>query len=224
MLSKLLICSRSHTTCEDTLDVIETEEYIKGGVFDGCSSGKNSKWASHTLNYAFKQFDYKMSNAACKFVMFDLKRIKDILKLDITNFESTAVIFDYDKETKTLHLRVFGDCTYFINGERFDISQNNIPDYISHHIDKDEDGMTEYVGKYPTKIYLNVDSFIICSDGIDRLEYSALKIPEKNALEVLTTKPNSTTYLERMWNLLKKNGWQVADDLSIISYTNDERI
>lgn len=221
MISKLLLGSHTHVVCEDTVDYIETTDDISGGIFDGCSTGNSSKWASETFNFLFKRENYNLNDLNILSVIQDLNSILSYVEADFTHAYSTAILFNYDKLTKTLLLRAFGDCSYWVNGVRFDVNANNHPDYIAYHLEESVVNLDRYLKKNPIRTFENVSDFIITSDGIDRLKFPTHKEFNFNFLNSLLSPPNGKPYLERMWNLAKRDGWFLEDDLSIISYNGN---
>lgn len=222
MLSTLNINGNSHVKCEDSVWIKETEHVIEGGIFDGCSSGINSHWASQLLVYLFTNATNILnSKSVCEhtvlYVLYALRELKVMLGLNVTNFESTALLFYYNKVTKTLFVRSFGDGCYYVNGKEYLIDQNNIPDYLAHHIHKTQKELVEFINKYPIQIYSDVENFKICSDGIKAIVSSQYE-DVRNPLDLLLAPPTSKNYLPRMWNILKREHFTLSDDLSIISY------
>lgn len=226
IIASLLVKSHEHEICEDASFFKETTSSIQGGVFDGCSSGKNSVWASNTLSHLFSSYDffYYLSDQTMIESIRKFKKIKDLLSLDVVNLESTAILFEYFKEERKLYIRAFGDCFYYVNGVKYEIDENNEPDYMGHYVDSDFEELKEYMQNHPIIKYENVDNFCICSDGIAKIDISPLiaknKEMKRDAL-MLFDPVDSENHLERRWNMLKKDGWIVKDDLSIISVNND---
>lgn len=223
MVATLNKISRDHNSCEDTVIVKETAEYIIGGVFDGCSTGINSHWASQTIAYVFAQYNNPTESNHVRMVWRELAMMKLNLNLTPRHFESTCMLFRYHKPTKTLKLRIFGDGYYFINGVEYEVDQNNLVDYLGDHLDDNPEQFKEFLEKYPEIRYSDVSSFQICSDGIKRIERS--QFAEKTDIEpmaLLLHPPTSENYLQRQWNILRNNHFFLTDDLSIISYVQNQ--
>lgn len=216
MISKLCVRGTYKNQCEDSVFVKETESFIYGCVCDGCSTGINSAWASQTLCYFIESYGpWIISDQFLCFLKSNLLEIGKIIKLDKMKLLSTLVLFRYDKETKNLKIRVFGDSVYYINNKEFIVDQNNTPDYLAYHLNTDD--FLEYLNNNPIKEYENVKSFQICTDGIKSFSVSQFETPQKNP-SILLEKPTSENYLQRMFNILKKDKWIINDDLSIVSY------
>lgn len=222
MLSILNIISSTHNCCEDSVFVNEQPNgNITGGVFDGCSTGIKSHWASQTFAYLFSQHVSAPFDPAIITVWKDLRMIKEILQLNSDYFLCTCMLFYYEKFSKRLYLRAFGDGLFWINDLEYEIEQNNQPDYMGYYLE-DYRNFEKFMQKYPVKTFNNVDSFRICSDGIKHIERSQFVPPTDYIPEILLHKPPiSPNYLQRMWNILKREHYTLSDDLSIISYAND---
>lgn len=222
--------SETHNSCEDTLWVDQNSKWIFGGVFDGCSTGINSHWASQTLAYLFRQSIFSLyainpiqalSDIAIKLIIGNIRALALAMGLDCMNFLSTAILFVYSKDTKVLYIRCFGDGVYYINDVEYIIEQNNTPDYLGYLINKNTEDINEYLKKYPVQTYDEVSRFIICSDGIQQVQAPQLLDTDPTIdVSKLLALPNNTYYLIRMYNLLKQQKFILNDDLSIISYAN----
>ncbi len=229
MLSILNQRSNTHNSCEDSVYVHEDVDVVYGVVADGCSTGIKSHFASQAICYALanpnikKVSDiYTLSDFSISCIMMDLKKMTNLFNLGAMNMLSTAMFFIYFKNAKTLKVRIFGDGYYFVDNVEFVIDQNNTPDYLGYHLWDEREELQSFLDKYKEEVYENVNSFHICSDGIERIERSQL-ITEapKYVPGILMHPPTSANYLTRMWNLLKKDHYTLGDDLSIVSYVTD---
>ena len=227
MLATLNKRGGNHNSCQDSILVLENENFIQGGIFDGCSSGINSEWASKTITYIL-EFDlkkYKPFKIVNDYIIYSLitklRGFKNhTLGLKNENFLSTMLLFYYDKKSKILHIRNFGDGIYYINGIEYIIEQNNLVDYIGDSLDLNMSEQIKYVNNHPIIIYKNVENFQICSDGIKAIIQNQF-IDPKHQPDILLKEPTSPNYLERMHNILLKNKFEFKDDISIISYFNN---
>lgn len=227
MLSTLNKISHAHNSCEDSIWVKEHEDYIIGVVADGCNTGHRSHFASQLLCYivgsffAVNKHHRIVSDGFLAWVVDDLRSIMRILRLEEINVLSTMLLFEYDKRSKCLKTRSLGDGVWFVNDVEHRIDQNNIPDYIGYHVNDDD--LNPYLEKYPIRAFYDVTRFMVCSDGIERIERGSLqKPPAVDPIKLLFHPPASPNYLDRMWNLIKRDGWILADDLSIVSYAEDK--
>lgn len=225
MIATLNTIANKKNTCEDFFFTKENENFIWGAIFDGCSTGINSVWAAHTLNYLFSDIsiEYYLTNESILNVINKSNLILNTLNLTVNNLLSTCVLFKYDKINKIFKIRSFGDCYYYLNDLEFNIDQQNTPDYLGYYVmSNDEVEIIEYFNKYPIETYFNISKFIVCSDGIEKINISQFHKPKHpEVYELLFQHPTSPTFLQRMWNILKKEGYEVNDDLTIISYATN---
>lgn len=217
----------NHNSCEDSVWVEESDKFIVGGVFDGCSTGVKSHWASQTISYAFKKeasdFKHGIYSNLNDFFMFNvayhIESVCSALSLNPkTSVLSTCLMFLYDKHSKTLEIRCFGDGVYYVNDIEYTVDQGNIPDYLGYVLNEPKGLLSEFLLKYPSIIYDDVDRFIICSDGIQSIAENQYESKTVNWEELLLSPPKSENYLKRMWNILKNKKFTLGDDLTIVSY------
>lgn len=222
MISTLLQRSTTHLNCEDSSYWQEKGDFIYGGVFDGCSSAMHSHWASRSLAYLFaKGFSNPTTNYKCVEVFYDMKQLMSVMGISDMSLVSTCLLFSYNMASKVLCVRSFGDGYIYINGKEYDLDQDNTPDYLVYATRTNN--ILEYLDKYPIMTFEDVNDFSITSDGIKRVEVSQFKEPtDKDPLSILLAPPTGENYLKRMWNKLSKEGYYLTDDLSIISYVQDE--
>lgn len=221
MLSTLNVIARHHNTCEDSLFVKSNSSYIFGVIADGCSTGIKSAFASQAIAYAVETYLPALNtrNESVLLLRDTLIKLKELFQFSHMNLLSTCTLFCYDIHNKQLRIRLFGDGTFYVNDIEFNINQDNKPDYLGYHLLDDSVQFNKYLTKHPESIFDNVDRFMICSDGIANIERSILQIePTKNPNELLFKPPTSENYLQRMWNILKRDGYTLSDDLTIVSY------
>lgn len=241
MLSVLNVRANQHNSCEDSVFVKETDDHIWGVLCDGCSTGTKSHFASQTFAYFIENEGSEILTS--DHFMFEVKSfiLKVMLLFNFThmNMLSTLLLFSYNKKTRVLKLRAFGDGYFYIpfhtqeetklviedtDGDKlyetyFD--QGNTPDYIAYHILKTNPEFFTYLNAYPEREYQNVDRFMITTDGIKSLNRSQFAPDSKVNSSILYTPPVSANYLTRMWNCLKREGYQLSDDLTIVSYAEN---
>lgn len=221
MLSFLNIISSTHNTCEDSVFVKETATSVYGCVADGCSSGKHSHFASRLFCYLAEvsKLGVITDDFVVRSIFSRLLTIADVVAKPIDYFESTLLLFEYNKKTKQLRVRPFGDGAYYINDVEYMIDQKNIPDYMAHHMRGDWEG---FMKKYPEKIYDDVNSFKICSDGIKAITISQFHDSDiKDPVAFLFHPPTSNNFLTLKWNILKRKHFILNDDLTIVSYVQE---
>lgn len=230
MLSTLNIRSDTHNSCEDRFFVKEDEEYVRGVIADGCSSGTNSDFAAQLLCYAFQDLNQRTNegwtfteNLSMRYVKNRMRSTMDVFNtLTDMNFLCTAIVFEYNKISKRLSIRTLGDCYYWINDIEYKVDQNNTPDYMGYYLNNIV-AFESYLDKYPVLEYENVEKFIITSDGIEKISKSTLQVQTNlDPLALLLAIPTSPTYLKLKWNLIKRDKFTLSDDLTIISYVNNQ--
>lgn len=85
MISILNQRGGNHNSCEDSVWVNDTEDFIVGGVFDGCSTGINSHWASQTIAYIFEYNSplfINTSNRMAMEVLYQLRKMSMYLGIN----------------------------------------------------------------------------------------------------------------------------------------------
>lgn len=226
--------------CEDAYYYAERDGWVIAAVFDGCSDGINSHFASQLHSYAFRSvIDTYWTGNMQNFSRSDITTEELITAfsvlattsalctaeaLSITKLErlSTMVIAMYDTRKKYLMVKFLGDGVIRTNGEmhRVDSGEKNEPNYIGH-FDSDEDLAIELLDTaiYPFMAFTNVTSFSICTDGIDAIKHPHKPLEEVHhyLLEDKALIP-SAAMLRRKLNILKKEGAVLDDDLTIIRY------
>ena len=229
MISCISQRSSTHNSCEDSSFVREYADYIIGGIFDGCSTGVNSHFASQLYSYIFQSQSLRFldftDNDCIHSIRDRLVPIANQLNLSHMNLLSTIVLFEYNIFTEQLKVRTLGDAVYYVNGVEYVVDQNNEPDYLAYHMNEGYYNFQDYLDKYPVTLYYDVKTFAICSDGILSFERSQFLEPAKieNPIQHMLQPPNSTNFLTRMFNVLTKQKYIIKDDLSIISYVQDKK-
>jgi len=224
------IATQDHNSCEDSFLLIENDGFIVSAVFDGCSTGKDSVFASHlfvkimrkyflSYNYGnFSDFDLK------QYVLVQFKRrlklLASLLELKENELWATIVITLYNKETKQLKLLVVGDGCYKTNWdeELQIVDQNDKLDYIASHLAEKD---TEIIHFY--KEFRDVTEFLISSDGIKSYSLPQHKTSNLEPVSLLLSPNGSANHLVRKYNMLHKQGWLNKDDITIIAYHEDIR-
>lgn len=226
MLSILNVRANNHNSCEDSVFVDDAnEDVIYGVIADGCSTGIKSHFASQVIAY-FVQLQQESDVTSDSFVMAlyeFLYEVKGLFKFSEMNLLSTCILFSYHKPSKSLRIRSFGDCVYYVHDREIIVDQNNKPDYMGYHIGDTYSQFEAYMEKYPMSEYTNVERFMICSDGIKGIDRGMLQPPQTTNQAILFYPPTSTNYHIRMWNKLKRDGFTLSDDLTIVSYAEDSK-
>jgi serine/threonine protein phosphatase PrpC len=223
--------------CED--DLFFREETQKNGdslyiaaVFDGCSTGYKSHFASSLFgkilkdvlntnnDLIIKQYDLELIANLIFYNFFrKLKEISTILNLIDLELVSTFIISIVRNDEA--FVIISGDGCIMIDDNCIKIeSQDNAPDYLAYHLNENPSSVyNKNVKKYSFK---NINKgFSICSDGI----FSFRKINNSNVEDyvidyLLKDKNliNSDAMLARKYNILVKDGYINYDDLSIVRF------
>lgn len=182
--------------CEDYASVSETSQYIVAAVFDGCSDGIDSHFASALMGKILSNTtqDQRFIMDATDSVI-DIKSVaRQFMSKFITNLSvtfallrlskrellSTMLLLVVDKRTSEAYVMAFGDGFIKINGqvvelknERFAGGENpdadNMPDYIIYDIEKfsDDDYLRFWISENKYQFYVDkLEDIVIGSDGI----------------------------------------------------------
>lgn len=220
------------TFCEDYLiDEIINEKYRILGVFDGCSSGVDSHFASALLGKTIisvaKSIDFDSDKNSLKEIVFQtvisLKITKNELNLDTNELLSTMIVMLLNTETETADIIAIGDGLLSINKQVTDIDQNNTPDYLAYHLDE-INNYKDFKKYYKKQLIFNnikVEDITISTDGINSFIIGGTNASNefdivKFFTEDLYLKDN-IAMLSRKCNIIKKKyDLENADDLAII--------
>ena len=244
-IDTLIKMGKSHNLhCEDDYYIFENEDFIVAAVFDGCSSGIDSHYASTKHKYLLKdvvQYLQKVFNKS--------KTIEDLLKYCIygvyvellheryeINKEmlSTIVLLFINKKSKEYGIIFCGDGCCNINGEDISIHDpnGNAVWYLSSIKDNDDyDIYDKYIEN--CKIYCgyieNNYTISISTDGIESFmtKYGSHNIDYPKKV-FFNTEELSEKYhkwnMERLYNVMIKGklpelndeGISNIDDLTVI--------
>jgi len=228
--------------CEDFLLYNELpNKHLLFAVFDGCSSGKDSFFASALLAKTLKKITSTVSSEPTedlseyfqkilyRWVVL-LKETKQIIELETNEMLSTAIIFLLNMENKSGIAIALGDGLLLINNNFHEIQQNNTPDYIAYHFDEISD-LQSFTNWYNRQLNIfqnqEVLEVSISTDGIFSFQKDYSLKPEINqtienedVIKYLLQDNfliNNPAMLARKCNMLK-NSYGIAnyDDLGII--------
>ena len=222
--------------CEDDLFFSIAEPYYIGAVFDGCSTGKKSHFASNlyskilnkvlnTKTYQmFDDGDYSLEDIAKQtFVKFfnKLKKIKHILSLNDLEILSTFIVAIV--KNNQAYIIVSGDGCIVADDKEIKLeSIENAPDYLAYHLN--EKVFDVYENNIKKFKFDNIQNGLsICSDGIYSFRNPDSSKAYSNVIEDLLYDKkliDSEVMLARKYNILtnSKNGFSNYDDLSIIRF------
>lgn len=217
---------------EDNFYYKQFDHSIIGGVFDGCSSGKDSYFASKLFANMYKKTIDDLQEDEVDIMNFptvissffkNINNAINALGLSIDETLSTAVLFVYESDSNNLFVKFFGDGVVYVNNQRLEIFSNdedNKPDYIGYSLNKilKENNFINY-WEAKKSIAVNTKDFSISTDGI----FSFKKMDENKPDflyesylvqdDFLYKNPAS---LKRKLNIIKNKGYDHYDDLTII--------
>jgi hypothetical protein len=228
-----------HTNyCEDffVIEQISTKEKIIA-VLDGCTMGTESVFASILTGkilrkiakkYYYQDFVQKNKyglSEKLKLIISELfseiKQIKNKLGLETNELLTTIIIGLIDSDRQTGEFLTIGDGVICNDGQITEYEQNNKPDYLAYHLDKDFDRWFE-----SQKQKLSIKKFkdlSICTDGIftfKNLEDKNNQMSESEIIEFLLKDIEGEefdNFLDRKIKYLQDEKMHiVTDDLSII--------
>ena len=232
--------------CQDFIAIGETPNFFYASIFDGCSGGRDSHFASTLFNKAFndvtKNFYEVLNNKGTsiehktKFLIYMIARkvseVKNVLHLDIVELLSTVVLCSINKDTKECFITAFGDGYFSVDGvetiiknTRFINKENgdNMPDYLVYDLDKIEsygDFELWFDSKSEVHKFENVTNVSIASDGICTFKEYKKPVDTINPIDFLVNDEGlieTKNMLERKYNILHNKFCMVnTDDLSLI--------
>ncbi len=179
---ELTICGYSHPQGNEDFYVSEyiDDQVLVLGVMDGCSSGKESRFASaligKLIRKAVKELGAKyfvekkvpaldiVIKEIIEIVFNALDDIKNNLHLTTNELLSTLLVSVVDVELKNVAFTVLGDGVVSYNGAVLEFDQGDAPDYLAYHLEKD---FEEWYADNVNAIVLgNCSDFSLSSDGI----------------------------------------------------------
>lgn len=174
--------------CQDFLSIGENDKFIYLAIFDGCSGGIQSHFASALFGKAFKDviLNYPNNNGTQEentrlmvyLIARKISEVKNILRLDVNEILSTMIFCSIEKETRNCRIYAFGDGFISVDGNdtvikntRFIERENgdNMPDYIAYDLNKIEmfsDFEQWWATKSEKYSFDGVTNVSIASDGI----------------------------------------------------------
>lgn len=224
------------TYCEDSVTFVvtdtETPLYI-GAVFDGCSTGLESHFASALLSKllrkAIKGLNYNNSRAPLPLIMnllfhkiFNgLEDISTLLGLRDLEMVSTMIIcIIRDNE---VYILSSGDGVIKVDDKLIILeSKENAPDYLAYYLeDLASKVMLEHTNSYSFTFEKDVS---ICTDGICSFRDSIKQDVTADVIDSLLndrTIMGSDAMLSRKYNILAKKGYRNFDDVGIVRFIKE---
>ena len=137
--------------CEDFLITEEIgSKFFLAAVMDGCSSGKDSHFASalfgkilHKIAKTLHFQETKLEEQSVEYLMKkilrsfmdELKLARNYLMMDMLETLATLIILLYDNQKA--YIVVLGDGFVALDGQIHEIDQDNRPDYPAYHLKED---------------------------------------------------------------------------------------
>jgi hypothetical protein len=217
--------------------------WLAGAVMDGCSSGKETYFASTLLG--------KLLCKACKMLLHlnridekfrldeaddafigkflleqvfdDLKKAHQLLDTDLFEMLSTLLLLIYHEKNKSAWINISGDGLIVHNQDMIEIDQNNIPDYMAYHLDiKFEQWIQQFSKTY---VFENQHDLSISTDGIFKFfsisERQQKSIDPVHYLLIDDSHKGSEEMLKHKFKILEEQyGLIPYDDLGMIRIIN----
>jgi len=223
--------------CEDYLLTAEIGAgKLLCAVMDGCSMGTDSYFAATLTGkllrkiakeHQFRQFIEKTQQPPASLLKTVLRQLfeelrlaRNQLQLERDELLHTLVISIIDTGTQTGEFMCIGDGLICIDGQLSEFEQDDRPDYLGYHLQKD---FESWFNKQQQKISCQqLRDFSLCSDGIftfKRFDTAAYSEPG-DVIDLLlcdTVDIDSENMLHRKMVAIKTNwGLMPTDDLAII--------
>lgn len=246
ILHKVLRRGSDHADhCEDFYAIGETPNFLYCCIFDGCSGGKQSHFASMLFSKAFNDVMKNMYDVLnsekpieqnAKFLTYMISRkiseVKKVLHLDIDELMSTMVLGTINKNTRECLITAFGDGYFYVDGTEVKIKNtrfvnkengDNMPDYLVYDLENIEsysDFELWFNSKSEVHKFENVTNVSIGSDGICTFKKFKETAEVVNAIDFLVKDEGmigNEIMLERKYNILRNKYCMTnTDDLSLI--------
>lgn len=223
--------------CEDFLiDEKISKKYRLFGVFDGCSSGKNSHLASalfgkiavNVSTQFFMENDKLNLKIIIQRILIELKATKELMKFETDELLSTMILMFAELDQKTASIIVIGDGLLSVNNFITEINQNNQPNYLAYHLksidsENDFDVFFDSLLKYEN---IKIEDITISTDGINSFSSFSTRICNEFNIVEYFTKDNflvgNSAMLARKHNIIKrKYNVDNEDDFAIIRIISD---
>lgn len=224
--------------CEDFMYTkAVSENLFIGAVFDGCSGGDNSHFASSLAgklmrnvcenidNAVFdKDLDFISDTILTKFFT-EYRKAQTVLNLTNNDLLSTVILLIYDETKKNALVRTFGDGFVAGKGEQHIIDQDNMPEYPVYFFDEafaEENSLSLSKIKSQRFFFENASDITISTDGIFSFKLEGISdihdLPDPiDFLSRNTDMDNLFVMLQRKYNLLNnKYKLKNYDDIAAI--------
>lgn len=232
------------THTEDHLVVEQLEgNWVIAAVMDGCSSGKESYFASTLFGKIIRKTCRKLpyleklnadlslekinGSIIRRFILNqifdDLAKTHKLLGAHIEELLSTLILLVYNTQSKEAQINISGDGLIVANKIIKEIDQNNIPDYMAYHQDISFDKWLENFSQ--TFEFNDCQDLSISTDGVSK--FRPLSTNRKQTINpvhyllVDTSFSEAENMLEDKYKLLTRDyRLYPYDDLGIIRIIN----
>lgn len=221
--------------CEDFLLIEELDnQFVIAAVMDGCSNGKESYFAATLMGKVLRKAcktacaeqEFRLNEVSAtalgKWLLAqlfnDLKVTREELFLDRTELLATLILLVYQKQTKEAFIISVGDGLIAIDGNIKSIDQQNMPDYMSYHLNKAfEDWFAKQQHVFQVK---QPKSISISTDGVESFmtkkhHPAAIDVPEY-LLNDLTYAQHKNMLGKKVQVLYAEHNVTPKDDLGIV--------
>lgn len=203
-------------------------------VMDGCSSGKESFFASALYGKSIRKSLFTLRQACVSekngpksidvpsFILRqlfdDLQKSMKLLALGLDEVLSTLLLLVLDIKNKSASVTISGDGLIACNGEIYEIDQQNVPDYMAYHIGL---GFEKWLKNHTKQFdFKKIRDISISTDGVSKI----INIPpatekKSNAIEqlLIKTPDDDEGVLQNRFDLWINSGEYIAyDDVGII--------
>ena len=218
--------------------------WVIGAVMDGCSSGKETYFASTLYGKIIRKSCNMMSQVNSikpeynldkldgpsigKFLLNkifdDLGKVHKLLATDLLEMLSTLILLVYHPGSKSVWINISGDGFIVHDKQVLEIDQNNVPDYMAYHLDIPFNQWLESYSRSYT--FSNQTDFAISTDGISKF-FSPTGRRQKaidpvHYFLIDDTLKDTDNLLEEKFRILKEEyGLIPYDDLGMIRIIND---
>ncbi len=225
MLSILNAKCQNHHNCQTSIYVHEHGDIVMGCIVDGRKEATKPHFASQLVSAIVEAnlMVPSISDDMIKSIIRDMAKIADITIIYRDNLLANCIMFIYNGDKKELRVRSFGETYSFISDVEF-VSLDSVWDkdeLMSSHMYDNETNIEIYLNNHPERIHTNVTKFLIASKSIQDITRAEQLGEAKANLNLLFYPPVGKNYLFRKWGILRKDGYELKNDLSIVSYISD---
>ena len=209
IIKKLLRRGTEHTNfSEDALAYKEMNNFLYACVFDGCSKGKESYFASTLFSKVFHNVTDTLASILdnpedsmeknAKMLIFQMSRkiqeTRELLKLHVVELMSTMVLCVLDKNSNSCFIVAIGDGYFrvdevesFIKNTKFAAEEQgeNKPDYLAYSLEfiQNYNDFERWYAQIPEKhLFEGVTNISIASDGMNT--FAEFRAPKEDVMKI----------------------------------------